>query len=550
MKDIILKHTLLNAIQYSGKADIGAVVGKVLAENPELKKDMKKTIESISQTIKEVNSSGLKKQQKKLDEMGLKLEKKPKEYKHELPELPNADKGKVVTAFPPEPSKYPHIGHAKAALINYLYAKKYDGKFILRFEDTNPELAKQEYYDAILEGLKWLGIEWDKLDYITDHMKKYYEATEELIKENKAYACFCKSEQIKEHRKNMTECMCRDKQTQENLGDWKKMLSGEIQEGEVSVRLKISMQHKNAAMRDPSIMRIIDRPHVRTRNKYRVWPMYDFGTTLMDSWEGVTHRIRSKEFEARKELQNFIQKTLGFPVTYIDEIARFNLEGVESSGRKIRELIESKELLGWDDPRLTTLMALKRRGFQPEAIRDFLLATGLTKTESTITWDKFESFNRRAIEPIANRYFAVFDPFEIKVNESPKITQAKEYLHPDHPERGSRTIPVNTSKIFISKDDYEKYKGKKVRLIGLFNIELEKNVEYAGNEIIQEMPKIQWVSEDNIEVSVVMNDGSEKKGIAEPEVISLKVDDIIQFQRFGFVRLDDKRGMKFYFTHK
>ncbi|NCN39266.1 MAG: glutamate--tRNA ligase, partial [Candidatus Aenigmarchaeota archaeon] len=183
MKDIILKHTLLNAIQYSGKADIGAVVGKVLAENPELKKDMKKTMEAISQTIKEVNSWGLKKQQKKLDEMGLKLEKKPKEYKHELPELPNADKGKVVTAFPPEPSKYPHIGHAKAALINYLYAKKYDGKFILRFEDTNPELAKQEYYDAILEGLKWLGIEWDKLDYITDHMKKYYEATEELIKE-------------------------------------------------------------------------------------------------------------------------------------------------------------------------------------------------------------------------------------------------------------------------------------------------------------------------------------------------------------------------------
>ena len=374
MKDIILKHVLMNAIQYNGKANSGAVVGKLLSENPEFKKDIKKTMKEVNEIIKEVNSWKLEKQKQKLEEMGLKIEKKSKEDKHELPDLPNAIPGKVVTAFPPEPSKYPHIGHAKAALINYLYAKKYQGEFFLRFEDTNPELAKQEYYDAITEGLKWLGINWDnKIDYITDHIEKFYEATEKLIKKNKAYVCFCQSEETKKCRKEMTCCDCRKKPAKENLDNWKKMLSGEIKEGEASVRLKISMEHKNAAMRDPSIMRIIDQPHARTGNKYRVWPMYDFGTSLMDSWEGVTHRIRSKEFELRKELQKFIQEALSLPTTYIDEIARFNLEGVESSGRIIREKIKSGELLGWDDPRLTTLMALKRRGFQPEAIKEFLV---------------------------------------------------------------------------------------------------------------------------------------------------------------------------------
>ncbi len=551
MNQTILKHVLLNAVQYKGKANLKSVVGKLLSENPKLKNNIVEVMKETNEIIKEVNSWRLEEQKEKLEEMGIKIEKKVKEDNHELSELPNAISGKVITAFPPEPSKYPHIGHAKAALINYLYAKKYNGKFLLRFEDTNPKLAKKEYYDAFIEGLKWLGIEWDnEIDYITDHIEEYYQATEKLINEEKVYVCFCKSENTSKHRREMTECSCRSKPSQENLDNWKKMLSGEIQEGEATVRLKIDMSHKNAVMRDPSIMRIIDHSHVRTGNKYRIWPMYDFGTSLMDSWMGVTHRIRSKEFEMRKELQKFIQESLGLPITEISEIARFNLEGVESSGRKIREMIDTGQLLGWDDPRLTTLIALKRRGFQPEAIKEFLIATGVSKSESTITWNKFENFNRKVIESIANRYFAVFDPVEISVSDCPEITQAEEILHPDHPERGKRTIPVNTNKIYVSKEDFDKYQGKEVRFIGLFNVTLEKNAKYVGNELVQEMPKIQWVSEENVPVEILMNDGSVKKGIAEPEVSGLNVDDIIQFFRFGFCRLDDKEDIRFYFTHK
>jgi len=548
-KNILLKNALLNAIQHDGKANVQAVLGKIISEGPEVRDNIKKIIPEIKNIVNDVNSLTLEEQQKKLKRLGITLEKRV-EGKKELPDLPNAGIGNVVTAFPPEPSKYPHMGHAKAALINYLYAKKYKGKFIVRFEDTNPELTKKEYYDAIINGLKWLGIEWNKLDYVSNHVSKYYEATIKLIKENKAYVCVCKQDEIKKNRRLMIGCKCRQNSIDKNLEIWEKLLTI-LKEGEASVRLKISMGHKNALMRDPTIMRVLEHYHPRVGKKYRVWPMYDFATALMDVWEGVTHRIRSKEFEMRKELQQFIQKCLGLKSPYITEMARFNLKGVPSSGRQIREMIKNKELTGWDDPRLTTLMALKRRGFVPEAIKEFLISTGVSKTESTLTWDMLESFNRSVIDPKCNRYFAVFNPIEIKIKNAPLLKKVRVHLHPDFPKRGFRQIPVNVNKILISRSDFEKYKGKEVRLIGLFNIKLDKKAEFISKKVIMKMPKIQWVSEKNMKINVLMPNGSKKNGIGEPEINKLKIDKRIQFVRFGFCRLDKKKlGIFFYFTHK
>ena len=548
-KKIILKYAILNAIQHDGKADIRAVLGKILSEKPELRKKIKELIPDIKKTVTEVNSWNKEKQESVKKKLGVIVEKKVEEKK-ELADLPNAKIGKVVTAFPPEPSKYPHIGHAKAALINYLYAKKYKGKFILRFEDTNPELAKEEYYDAIINGLKWLGIKWDKLDYTSNHIDEFYKVTEKMIKENKAYVCVCEQDKIKKNRRFMVECECKKNSVEKNIELWKRMLTT-FKEGEASVRIKISMYHKNAAMRDPSIMRIINLLHVRTGNKYRVWPMYDFATSLMDGWEGVTHRVRSKEFEMRRELQQFIQKTVGLKITYITEMARFNLKGVPSSGRQIREMIQNKELMGWDDPRLTTLLALRRRGFDPEGIKEFLISTGVTKTESMLTWDTLESFNRSIIDSKCNRYFAVFNPVKIKIIDAPETKKVSIHLHPDFPKRGFREIPVNLNKIFISKDDFDKLKGKEVRLIGLFNMKLDKQVKFTSKEVVMKMPKIQWVSEENIQIKVIMSDASLKEGIAEPEIKKLNVDDRIQLVRMGFTRIDQtKPKLTLYFTHK
>ena len=548
MEELILKYALLNAVEHGGKASSKAVLGKVLAESPGLKKDIKGLMEKIEKIVKKVNTLSLDEQREKLKEFKI-PEKKEKEG-YELPPLPNAKVGKVVTAFPPEPSKFPHLGHAKAALVNYLYAKKYKGKFILRFEDTNPELSKEEYYEAFLEGLKWLGIEWDVLDYASDHLEKFYEYAERLIKEGKAYVCSCKSSEIRRNRRLMKECKCRKNTTKENLELWEKMFSV-LREGEASLRLKISMTHKNAAMRDPTIMRIVEHSHPRTGNRYRVWPTYDFATALMDVWEGVTHRIRSKEFEMRKELQQFIQKCFGFKSPFITEMARFNLEGVPSSGRKIREMIKKGELLDWDDPRLTTLIALKRRGFVPEAIREFLISTGVSKAESVLTWDMLESFNRKVIDPKCNRYFCVLNPVKIRIKGAREIKETKVKLHPDFPERGERRIPVDLDEIYIEREDLEKLRGKIVRLIGLFNVKLNKEANFVGDEIVKEMPKIHWVSKNNVRVRILMPNGEIREGIAEPEVKKLEVDERIQFVRVGFCRLDRKEPeLFFYFTHK
>ncbi|MBU5687963.1 MAG: glutamate--tRNA ligase [Candidatus Aenigmarchaeota archaeon] len=542
IEELARKYALINALEFSGKANVQAVIGKIIKEDESLREKIKDVAKIVAKIVKEVNALSLEEQKKEFEKLGIKIEKK--EEKKELPDLPLAEFGKVITAFPPEPSKYPHLGHAKAALINYVYAKKYGGMFILRFEDTNPELAKKEYYDAILDGLKWLGIEFDKIDYISDHIERYYEFTEKLIKEEKAYVCLCKQEEIKKNRANGIGCEHREQSIGENLSLWKKMFN-EFKEKEATVRLRIDMNHKNTTMRDPSIIRIIDKEHPRTGKKYRLWPTYDFGTSVMDGLEGVTHRFRSKEFEMRDELQKYIQKLLGFKQTYIQEIARFNLEGVPSSGRIIRQMIAEGQLYGWDDPRLTTLMALKRRGFLPEALKEFLLSTGISKSESTLTWEMLESFNRKYLDQKANRYFAVVNPVKIEVNGLAK--EVEELLHPDYPERGKRKIIVSKD-IYIEKNDYEKYFGNVVRLIGLGNIKLGKKPEYVGNEILQDMPKIHWVSEPFTKIKIMMNDGKILDAIAEPNIKDCN--DYVQFVRFGFAKLDSRKDMFFYYTHR
>ncbi|MEM5777363.1 MAG: glutamate--tRNA ligase [Candidatus Aenigmatarchaeota archaeon] len=542
IEELARKYALINALEFNGRANIQAVIGKIIKEDESLREKIKDVAKIVSKIVKEVNALSLEEQKKEFEKLGIKIEKG--EEKKELPNLPFAEFGKVITAFPPEPSKYPHLGHAKAALINYVYAKKYEGMFILRFEDTNPELAKKEYYDAIIDGLKWLGIEFDKIDYISDHIEKYYELVEKLIKEEKAYVCLCKQEEIKKNRANGISCEHREQSIGENLSLWKKMFN-EFKEKEATVRLKIDMKHKNTTMRDPSIIRIIDKEHPRTGKKYRLWPTYDFGTSVMDGLEGVTHRFRSKEFEMRDELQKYIQKILGFKQTYIQEIARFNLEGVPSSGRIIRQMINEGKLYGWDDPRLTTLMALRRRGFLPEAIKEFLLSTGISKSESTLTWEMLESFNRKHLDQKANRYFAVFNPVKIQVSGLAK--EVEELLHPDFPERGKRKITVGND-IYIEKSDYEKYFGKVVRLIGLGNIKLNKKSEYVGNEILQDMPKIQWVSEPFIKIKIMMNDGKILDAIAEPNIKDCN--DYVQFVRVGFAKLDSRKEMFFYYAHR
>lgn len=546
MSDTILKHALLNAADHDGKASIQAVVGKIIAEDPTVKSKLSSLMPEIKKIVEQVNSMKLAEQKKKIEEMGFKKSEKEKEEQG-MPDLVGAEMGKVVMTFPPEPSKFLHIGHAKAAILNFLYSQRYKGTFILRFEDSNPELAKKEYYDSIMGGLKWLGIKWDKVDHISSHMDDYYKTVEKLIDQGHVYVCRCDQETVKKKREHGEICVHRTNSNDENMRQWKNMTASD-KEGSATLRLKIDMNHQNTTMRDPVIARIIGHQHPLTKGKYRVWPTYDFGTSMMDVWEGITHRIRTKEFELRKELQQYIHKILGERSPETMEIGRFEIEGAITKGREIRDMISRGDMKGWDDPRLVTLSALRRRGFSPEGITNFILSTGMTKAESVMERAALEAANRKYIDKFSDRYFAVLDPVEITVTGLPKSVSVPRHPEEDH---GDRKIPVS-SKILVEKQDYESLENKKCGLMYLAKVNMAKKTKALKEEIKQEDPKIQWVPEKGVNLTIVMPDAKEVKGYGEPEMKKLKVDQTIQLVRIGFCRVDSntRKGIVLYFSHK
>lgn len=547
---------LENAIKHNGKASKGAIIGKLIAMNPSIKQNIKDIENLLDDIIDKVNSLNEEKQLeelKKLDEARYNALFEKKEKK--MPELPNAIEGKVVTRIPPEPSKYPHIGHALSFLINYVYAKKYNGRTILRFEDTNPLKASQEYVDAIYDGLDYIGIKPDEIRFASDDMELLYSYAERLIDENKAYVCFCDRDKIAKLRAEGKECGCREKNSGNNKEEWRKMLEGKYQEGECVLRLKGDMKSKNFVMRDPVIFRIIKQNHFRQKNKYVVWPMYDFENSIEDSIMGITHILRSNEFgNMRIELQNYIKDLLKLSKQTIVQYGRFNIIGGISQGREIRDLITSGKVKGWDDPRLVTLKALKRRGIVKETYLELVKQVGLSNTPTNIDWSLISALNRKIIDDKTPRYFFIKEPVEIEIESvDERIIQVK-----NHPTKdlGTRSFKIN-GKFIIEKEDYEKFEsGKIYRLMDCLNFKKEKDKFLFHSFDYKELPKnstiVHWLpsSKENIEVSILMPDGNEIKGFGEKYLKELEEGSIIQFQRFGFCRLDSKEKMLFVFSHK
>ncbi|HYD03871.1 MAG TPA: glutamate--tRNA ligase [Alphaproteobacteria bacterium] len=556
----IRKHALANAVKFNGKASAGSVISKIIAEIPDAKANMKVVSQEVNNILKHINELSLDVQMKELEEKFPEmLEKKVQEERNIFAVLGIKSDEKVVSGFPPGPEKYPHIGHAKACLMNYMLAKQYNGKFLLRFEDTNPDLVRSEFYDIMQENFKWLGVEWDELMYASDYMEKFYELALKALADGNAYVCFCSQEDVSRSREFGEPCGCRSRTNEENVKLFEEIKSYEG--GKAIVRLKIDLKHQNTTLRDPTIFRLIDTPHARLGTQYRLWPNYDWQNAIMDSITGITIRVRSKEFELRNELQRHIQAILGLRVTRTYEFARFNLEGVESSGRKIREKVQSGELTGWDDPRLTTIVALRRRGFLPEAIKNFVLNTGMSKSESTLTWDDLILQNRRLLDKTAKRFFMMYDYEKIFIENAPTQTIQLKY-HPDSDEKGSRNI--NTEKDFlILKSDLESLKeGGFYRFMDCLNFRKQGNMfifdslehekfRNGGSKIMHWLPAY-----GNVEIEILTTEAQTINGVAEHNIKNVKVGEVIQFERFGFCRLDSieknhgKEVYKFWFTHK
>jgi glutamyl-tRNA synthetase len=561
LKLLLRRIALANALKYNGKSNVGTIIAGAINEYPDLKKTIKVVSLESKDISDQVNSMKLEDIRKELeDKFPDMLEKKEKKEERNIFAFLNIKDGdKIRTGFPPGPEKYPHIGHIKALLMNHMLAKQYNGEFILRFEDTNPELVKSEFYDIMQDNFRWLGVEWNELMYASDHMNLFYEYAEKIINQGHAYMCFCDGETIKKGRAEGIECKHRNHTPAENLVLWREFPTYE--EGKAILRLKIDLLHQNTTMRDPTIFRIIRTPHARHGTKYTVWPNYDWQNAIMDGYFGFTHRLRSKEFEMRNELQRYVQKMLGFNQTNIYEFARFNLEGVDTSGRIIREKITSGKYIGWDDPRLATIVALRRRGFVPESIKNFVLSTGITKSESTLTWDDMIVQNRRILDKTAKRFFMMHDYEKIIIHNSPhqNITLKS---HPDKEELGTRSFETEQEFLIQKSDLKEITEDGLYRFMDCLNFRKSGNIlsfdslEYErfkseGKKIMHWLPAY-----GNIDIEIFMNDATTIKGVAEHNIRELKVGDIIQFERFGFCKLDSIEGNKhqptyrFWFTHR
>lgn len=550
---LIRKYALRNASKF-GKAEPGRLTGKIIGEELALKDRMKEVMPILKRIVDEVN-------QLSPDEIQQQLKEFPEEehtHEKDIFDMTDVPAGThVITAFPPDPSKFPHIGHVKAALLNYTFAKKNNGQFYLRFEDTNPELPKKEYYEAFLSGFTWLGIIPDKVFYASDHVDYLYTVIKQFLTKDHAYVCTCSQEQVRKSRETGTACTCRENDAKQNHELFSKMLAT-MEEGGASIRLKIDLEHQNSTMRDPTVFRIITQAHPRVGTKYRVWPNYDFQNAILDGYTGVTHRFRSKEFELRNELQGWIQEKAGFPRTQIFEFGRFNLEGVPSSGRIIREMMEKKELTGWDDPHLHTIVALKRRGFTPEGIRNFLLSTGMTKNETTLTWDDLIMNNKRIIDATAKRFYFIWDPHEINVKNCPtKIVYLKD--HPEHEER-NRRLSIDGNFIITGHDMRHintMPPGSMIRFMDCINFIKGDGYTYHSDDYLtfKNFPGEKVIThflpkDGNVPVDVFMPDHAHRTGLGEPGLLSLHEDTVIQFERYGFCRLDKKgKTLHFWYTH-
>lgn len=552
---------LENAVKFKGRANPGAIIGKLMSIDSSVKERMKDVNPRIQEIVEEVNSMGRDSQKNKLlelkpdyEEQQREKKQKNKEERSDLPALKDAEAGKVVTRMPPGPSKYAHAGHAVSFLINYMYARKYEGKCILRFDDTNPEVESQEFADAIREDLlDYLEVRPDRIVYTSDDMDRFIRYAEELIRKGEAYTCSCQD--ISEKRKQMQGCEHREQGIEENLAAWEKMKSGE---GGTALRLKIDMGHKNAVMRDPVIYRVVTATHYRQGEKYKVWPLYDFASAVEDGLNGVTHVLRSNEFDTRIELQEHILDLLGLVKPIFVHYGRSSITGAVTQGRKIRELIESGEYIGWDDPRLVTLRALRRRGIVKESLYHLAKVCGLSKQATNIDFTMISAENKKVLDESAKRFFFISDPVSLHIKGAPE-RELELDMHPKL-DLGKRRFSTNEY-YYIERRDFENMAdGEFVRLIDNLNLVFRgRESEYVNDDYRDFKEKgeciIHFLPADKsqyVEAEIMMPNTNLVSGFAENAVKALKEGDVIQFQRFGFCRLDSiENGVyRFWFAHQ
>lgn len=556
MKDVIMKHLVQNIAKY-GSVNEKAVMGKIMAEKPEFRKHAKEVLHTLKECIAEFEmlDPGEK---KKLFEKYREVEGKKKVEEKKLPPLEAAEKGKVVMRFAPNPNGAATLGSARGIIVNSEYAKNYKGKFVLRFDDTDPRTKRPliEAYDWYLEDCEWLDCKPDIVLYASKRIPEYYRYIEKLLEMEKAYPCFCSQEEFRKFRAEGVECPHRITEKEKSLEIWQKMLDGEFEEGEVVIRIKTDMKHKDPAIRDWVAFRIIYENHPLVGDEYHVYPMLDFESAIEDHLAGITHIIRGKDLIDSEMRQKYIYKYLGweYPVTRHWGRVSIHEFGKVSTSTIGRDIMKGK-YTGWDDPKLPTLKALRRRGFEPEAIKNFFLSLGVTENDVSVSMKNLNAENRKIVDVKANRYFFVWNPVKLKIEG---IEEREVYvpLNPEKPEKGNRKLR-GSNRIYISRNDFERFaEGEIIRLKEFCNIRIkdkEKGIAIFEGKELKGVKKgkniIHWLSEEDAIPCIVLGQERDYSGYAERNAIN-DIGKVVQFERFAFCRIESfEKTLKAVYTH-
>lgn len=415
-------------------------------------------------------------------------------------DLESGKRNKVVTRFPPEPNGYLHIGHAKSIIINFGLADEFGGTTNLRFDDTNPLKEDQEYVDSIKEDVAWLGFEWDGLFFASDYFEEMYDRAVLLIKKGKAYVDDLSADEIREYRGTLTapgkESPYRNRSVEENLDLFTRMRNGEFANGEKVLRAKIDMASPNINLRDPVIYRVAHAHHHNTGDKWCIYPMYAFAHPLEDAIEGVTHSLCTTEFEDQRPLYDWVVAECEMEATPQQiEFGRLNLTNTVMSKRKLKQLVDEKFVDGWDDPRLPTISGLRRRGYTPEAIQEFVKAAGVSKGFATVDEQMLEHFVREDLKLKAPRTMGVLRPLKIVITNYPEgeVEWLDAEINPENPEMGMRKIPFSRE-IYVEQDDFMEnppakyfrlFPGNEVRLKHAYFIKCEEVIKDENGEVVE-----------------------------------------------------------------
>ncbi|MFB6148530.1 MAG: glutamate--tRNA ligase [Halobacteriales archaeon] len=558
------RHALYNAVKHESEAQVGAVMGPLMGENPEFREYGDEIPGIIAPVVERVNGLTSEKRHDRLAELAPELieelEAESDTDERTLPELPNAEAyDQIRMRLAPNPNGPWHIGHARMPAVIGTYKERYDGWFVCRFDDTDPETKRPDLdaYDAILEDIEYLGFDPDEVIRASDRVETYYEHARELIDLGGAYTCSCPQEHFSDLKNRGEECDHRDKDRDRIHEEFDAMIAGEYAPGEMVLRVKTDIEHKNPALRDWVAFRLIDTPHPREEAaEYRCWPTLDFQSGIDDHLTEVTHIIRGIDLQDSAKRQQFVYDYFGWKYPEVIHWGHVQVDeyDIRLSTSRIQELIETGELDGWDDPRAPTLKSLRRRGIRGTAVTEAMTELGTSTSNVELSMSSIYAKNRELIDDETDRLFFVRDGIERTVIGGPEVAEPP--VHPDHEDRGTRHIPVEGA-VLVEPDDLPA-NGQRVWLKGLGCVRHTRDAfefESQDIELVREgdVDVIHWVPVDSSHRLTLQTTEEAVEGRAEPDLASYGVDDVVQFERVGFARIDtvDETGVPTlaYYTH-